>query len=98
MATNQGESSTQDNVVKKPAMMPTPENIEGNESGVSTTAGLGTTSGQQSTGIQYNVHDENTQNYSGPEFLNGTYDHADLSAKWQNGQQQVPEAGQNQYQ
>lgn len=85
MATNQGESSTQDNEVKKPVMMPTPDNIEGNESGVSTTAGLGAV----------------PANYvppSGNTGINGTYDTADLSAKWQNREQDIPEAGKNQYQ
>lgn len=85
MATNQGESSTQDNKVKKPVMMPTPENIEGNESGVSTTAGLGAVA----------------KGYiapSGNEGINGTYSDADLSSKWQNREQEIPEAGRNQYQ
>ena len=33
MATNQGPSSTQDNEIKKPYQMATPENTAGNESG-----------------------------------------------------------------
>ncbi len=36
MATNQGESSTQDNVVKQNTQLPTSENAAGNESGVTT--------------------------------------------------------------
>lgn len=66
--------------------MPTAENAAGNESGVSTTAGMGTNSGTQAP----------FQNPSG--VINGTASSADLSKHWQNGTQSVPEAGQNQYQ
>jgi hypothetical protein len=41
------QAMTQDNVVKAPVYMPTPENTAGNESGVSNTAGMGTTAGTQ---------------------------------------------------
>ncbi len=41
----ESQSMTQDNVVKAPFMMPTPDNTAGNESGVSDTAGYWTTSG-----------------------------------------------------
>jgi len=83
MATNQGESSTQDNQVKKPFMMATPENIEGNESGVSTTAGLG------AVAATYTAP-------SGNEGINGTASTEDRSAKWQNGTQDVG-SGAGQY-
>ncbi len=85
MATNQGESSTQDNEVKKPFMMPTPDNIAGNESGVSDTAGLGTTSGQLDTAVEYSVKDVNTPNSSRLDYMktdNDDYDHTNRSAKF----------------
>ncbi len=87
MGTNQGESSTQDNVVKKPFLMTTPDNTEGNESGVSDTAGRGAVSAT----------------YSGPtgnNGINGTNSEENLSAKFKypSVSEDVPEAGRNQYQ
>lgn len=87
MATNQGESSTQDNEVKKPVYMPTPDNITGEESGVSTTAGLGAVA----------------KTYSSPtgnNGINGTASTENLSAKYKYPMvsEDVPEAGKNQYQ
>lgn len=46
MATNQGESSTQDNEVKSPFMMAKPGNLNGAESGESPESEWGATSGQ----------------------------------------------------
>lgn len=69
MGSNQGESSTQDNEVKKPFMMPMPDNIAGAESGVSDTAGRGAAAAT----------------YSGPtgnEGINGTNSEKNLSAKF----------------
>lgn len=40
-SSNQGESSTQDNVLKKPVLMPVVANAAGAQSGVSETAGRG---------------------------------------------------------
>lgn len=86
MATNQGESSTQDNEVKVPAQMPTPENTAGNESGVSDTAGRGAVA----------------QNYAAPtgnDGINGTTSGENLSAKYKypSVSEDVPEAGRDQY-
>ena len=87
MATNQGPSSTQDNVVKQPVLMPSVQNTEGAESGVSTTAGLGAVSAT----------------YTGPSGNNGinaTASTENLSAKYKYPRvsEDVPEAGRNQYQ
>jgi len=93
----------QDNVVKRPAMMSTPDNTAGNESGVSTTAGMGTTSGKVSTGVEYNVDDFNQFNDKSTPNINIDYSHENRSAKWKNGEaitrkQDIPDAGRNQYQ
>ena len=83
MGTNQGESSTQDNVVKKPFQMATPDNIKGNESGASVTAGLG------ATPITVNTHTTID--------LNPGASSENRSAKWKTGSQDVG-AGEGQYQ
>lgn len=49
MATNQGESSTQDNVVKQPYMMSQPGNLQGAESGQSPEGEWSASSGTQAT-------------------------------------------------
>ncbi len=65
MATNQGESSTQDNEVKKPYLMSTPGNLEGSESGVSpegeweASAGESTPASQKDEGINISASGEN---------------------------------------
>ena len=85
MATNQGESSTQDNVVKAPYMMPTPDNIAGNESGVSDTAGRG------AVAAAYVAP-------SGNNGINGTDSTENLSAKFKYPRvSQDQGAGANQY-
>ena len=78
----------QDNEVKKPAMMATPENTAGNESGVSTTAGYGTTATQNGTA------------FSPETYLNIDASSENKAAKFKypNVSQDVPEAGRNQYQ
>ena len=96
MATNPGESSTQDNVVKKPFLMATPDNISGNESGVSDTAGRGTTSGQSTDSVDYKITDYNQTNTTKQPYLNITASTEDLSAKWQGGSQDQG-AGADQY-
>lgn len=95
---NQGESSTQDNVVKKPCYMPTAENAQGNESGTSTTAGMGTTAGQSSDSVEYSIKDFNQVNATRQPYLNISASTENLSAKFKNGSEDVPEAGRNQYQ
>ncbi len=87
MATNQGESSTQDNEVKRPVYMPTPDNISGNESGISDTAGRGAVA----------------RSYSGPmgnDGINGDASTENRSAKYKYPRvsEDVPDAGRNQYQ
>lgn len=98
MATNQGPSSTQDNVVKSPVIMPKPDNLAGNESGNSTTAGCGTTAGQSTDSVEYKISDVNQRNGTQQPYLNISASGEDLSAKWQNREQDIPDAGRNQYQ
>lgn len=96
-STNQGESSTQDNEVKKPFLMATPDNIEGNESGPSTTAGYGAPTGKVDTGVEYSIKDVNQTNDTSVPYINITASTEDLGAKWQN-REQDQGAGANQYQ
>lgn len=98
MGTNQGESSTQDNVVKAPVYMPKPDNLAGDESGLSTTAGYEVPTGQISTGVQYAIRDENSPNIMKPEELNIDASTENRAAKFKTGSQDVAEAGRNQYQ
>lgn len=77
----------QDNVIKKPVIVGTPNNAAGNESGVSTTAGLGAVA----------------KNYSGPtgnDGINGTASSENRAAKFHypNVSEDVPSEGKNQYQ
>lgn len=95
---NYGPVETQDNVYKKSCMIPMVENASGNESGPSTTAGLGAPTGKVGTGVEYAVRDVNQMNAMGQPYLNISASGEDLSAKWQNGVQDVPEYGRNQYQ
>lgn len=96
MATNQGASSTQDNQVKQPFQMATPDNIKGEESGLSSTAGLGAPTGQVSTGVEYSIKDVNQTNDRSMPYLNITASETDNSKKWQN-REQDQGAGANQY-
>ena len=87
MATNQGESSTQDNVVKQACYIPTTQNLAGNESGVSDTAGRGAVAAT----------------YSGPTGnagINATASTENRSAKFKYPRvsEDVPSDGQGQYQ
>lgn len=52
MATNQGESSSKDNEVKKPYLMDKPGNLEGNESGESPENEWGATTGEKTPASQ----------------------------------------------
>lgn len=81
------ESMTQDNVVKKPVYMPTPDNLSGDESGISDTAGRGAVSAT----------------YSGPtgnNGINGTNSEENRSAKFKypSVSEDLTEAERNQYQ
>lgn len=86
MATNQGESSTQDNEVKQPYMMAQPGNLSGNESGQSPEGEWGTSSGTQAP----------AQNPSG--VINGSASSENRSAKFKAPNvSQDQGAGANQY-
>lgn len=98
MGLNQGESSTQDNVVKDMVYVPKPDNLPGNESGPSTTAGYGAPTGQVSTGVEYQIRDVNTPNSMKPEQINTDASTENRSAKFKTGSQDVGDAGRNQYQ
>lgn len=93
---------TQGQEVKKPVFMPTATNAEGNESGVSDTAGLGATAGKLSTGVEYNVNDTNQVNATREPYLNIPASTENLSAKFKNGEGgpafNPGEYGNNQYQ
>lgn len=97
MASNQGQSSNIDPTLKSAVLIPATENQQGAESTLSTTAGFGAPTGIMSTDVNYSIKDVNTFNAELPAYLNGTASTEDLSAKWQNRTQDVPPAGQNQY-
>lgn len=100
-STNQGQSSTQDNVVKSPCYIPKPDNLAGNESPESTTAGLGTTTGKQGTGVMYKITDVNQRNATQEPYLNISASEENRSAKFKNGEGGPafnPGWGANQYQ
>lgn len=97
-ATNQGESSNMYPKFKSATQMAQVENLAGNESGTSTTAGLGTTSGMSTDSVDYAIKDVNQTNATMQPYLNITASTENLSAKWKNGAEDVPEAGRNQYQ
>lgn len=86
MATNQGPSSTQDNVVKGHFMLPDAENLAGDESGPSSTAGYGTTAGQSTDSVQYSIKPDTSPNSGKPEELNISASEENLSAKYKNGE------------
>ena len=73
----------QDNVIKKPVEMSTPDNTSGNESG-------------ETVLIPGTGESAPFQNPSGE--INGTASSENRSAQYKNGAQDVPEAGRNQYQ
>lgn len=98
MASNQGPSSDMDPTLKSAVLIPATQNQEGAQSGASVTAGYGAPTGIISTDVNYSIKDTNTFNAELPAYLNGTASTEDLSAKWQNREQDIPEAGQNQYQ
>lgn len=98
MASNQPPSSNIDTTIKVGTLIPAVENQQGNESGPSTTAGLGATPGVSTQDVNYSIKDTNTFNAELPAYINITASNEDLSKKWQNGVQDVPEAGRNQYQ
>lgn len=100
---NQGQMETQGQEVKKPVMMPIPENTEGKESGVSNTAGAGTVAGYNDSMAAYTSQDESTLNSTRDTYLNIPASSENRSAKWKNGESinrkaGVPAEGDNQYQ
>ena len=95
---NSGEMITQGQEVKKPFMMPAVENAAGNQSGVSTTAGMGTTAGKLDTGVEYQVKDVNQSNATRQPYLNISASEENRGAKWRGGAQDVPEGARNQFQ
>lgn len=95
---NTGDVVTQGQMIKQHVYLPQVENSEGNESGQSTTAGLGAPTGKVGTGVEYAVKDVNQMNATQEPYLNISASEADLSKKWQNREQDIPEAGRNQYQ
>lgn len=97
-ATNQGESSNIDPTIKVGTLIPPVQNQQGVESGQSVTAGLGAPTGQVSTGVDYSIKDTTTFNDEAPPQINITASTEDRSKKWQNREQDIPEAGRNQYQ
>lgn len=97
VASNQPPSSQTDPTLKTGTLIPAVENQQGNESTLSTTAGYGAPTGIISTDVNYSIKDVNTFNAELPAYLNETASSEDLSAKWQDRQQDVPPAGQNQY-
>lgn len=66
--------------------MPDTDNLMGDESGQSTTAGLGTPTGEVSTGVDYNIKDVNQTNATKQPYLNIDYSHENRSAKFKNGE------------
>lgn len=91
---------TQDNVVKKPAFMGVPDNLAGNESGQSTTAGLGTVAGKSSAYTEYVISDASKTNSMREAYVNIAFEPTDQRSPRSKGseRQDVPEAGRNQYQ
>lgn len=77
----------QDNEVKAPCYMPTPENTAGNTSGESSTAGMGTSSGEQA--IFAPPSDEINGSASG-ENRSAQYKYPSVS-------QDIPDDARNQY-
>lgn len=94
------QSMTQGQIVKKPVLERTVKNAEGNESGESTTAGLGTTTGQQSTAVDYQVRDVNQRNATKQPYINISASEENRAAKFKypTVTEAIPEAGRNQYQ
>ncbi len=94
------KAMTQGQVVKQPCYMPTAENAEGNQSGVSTTAGLGTTSGLSSDSVDYSVKDVNQMNATRQPYLNIPASEENRAAKFKypSVSEDVPDDGRNQYQ
>lgn len=94
------ESMTQDNVWKKNTMLPQVENYDGNESGPSTTAGLGAPTGQVGTAVDYAVKDVNQTNGTRQPYLNISASEENRAAKFKypTKSEDVPDAGRNQYQ
>lgn len=92
VASNQPPSSNIDPTLKVGTLIPPVQNQEGAESGQSTTAGFDAPTGQVSTGVEYS--DE------APAQINITASTADQRPLRGTGavKQDVPEAGQNQYQ
>ncbi len=80
------QAMTQDNEFKSPVYMPKPENLAGNESGVSNTAGMGTTAGQNLTGVEYSIKPPTTANSERTAYLNTTASPENRSAKFKNGE------------
>lgn len=97
-ASNQGQSSNMYSTLKSNTILGSVENSMGNESGPSTTAGMGAPTGIISTDVNYMVKDVNSFNGELPVYLNISASETDNSAQWQNRTQEVPEAGRNQYQ
>lgn len=98
---NTGEVVTQDNVYKSAFQLPDTENLAGNESGESTTAGYGTTTGKQSTSVEYAITDTNQRNGTSQPYLNISASEENRSAKWKHGEAGPafsPGAGEGQYQ
>lgn len=90
------EMVTQGQEVKPFVYLPGVQNASGDQSGVSDTAGRGASAVQPA----YNIRDTNIRN-SPTDYMKTdpeNYDHTDRSAKWQNREQEIPEAGKNQYQ
>ncbi len=83
------ESMTQDNVYKSMYQMPDTDNLAGNESGVSDTAGMGTTSGTQAPFTP--PANEINIAYS-EENMSAKYKHGESAPAWSAG------AGEGQYQ
>ncbi len=100
MQTNQGPSSTQDNVVKKACYIPMTENLAGDQSDLSTTAGLGTTAGKSGDSVEYAVKDVNQLNGTAQPYLNIPFNETDQRSPRSKGMvsQDIPADGRNQYQ
>lgn len=92
------ESMTQGQVVKQPVYMPTASNAEGNESGVSTTAGLGAVAVQP----PYNIKDTNIRNsltdYMKTDPENYSHENRAAQYKYPSVSENIPDAGKGQYQ
>lgn len=99
-ATNQGPSSDMDPSLKSAVLIPATENQEGNESGPSVTAGFGAPTGKIDNNVNYSIKDVNTFNAELPAYINITASTEDQRPLRSTGavKQDVPEAGQGQYQ